>query len=52
MNTFDGIPEDDRRSYPCPMEETECPGNVTENKDGNWECDTCDFISKKESNNG
>ena len=36
--SFDDIPEDKQESYPC-----KCGGNITKNKNGNWECDSCGF---------
>jgi len=37
---FDDQPFDEER-YPCPRD---CGGEVTRNKDDEWECDTCDFV--------
>ena len=44
--SFEDIPEDVEESYPCPNCEN---GNITKNKDGEWECDTCDFLYNGES---
>jgi ribosomal protein L37AE/L43A len=35
------IPEDITEGYPCPSCEE---GSVTKDKNGNWKCDTCDFV--------
>ena len=41
MPAPEDIPEDRAESFPCP----ECEdGNVTQNKSGQWECDSCDFV--------
>ncbi len=40
--SFDDIPEDKEESYPCDACHT---GNITQNKDGVWECDTCEWTS-------
>lgn len=37
--SFDSIPEDREQSFPC-----ECGGNIKKNKEGLWECDTCDNV--------
>ena len=39
--SFEDIPEDREKSYPC-----QCGGNIKENEDGIWECDTCDWNSE------
>ena len=39
MMSFESIPEDKQRSYPC-----DCGGNITLDTDSNkWACDACDF---------
>lgn len=39
--SFDSIPEDREMSFPCP----DCDnGNVTKNDNGEWECNSCDFV--------
>ena len=38
---FDDIPEDAEESWPCPNCEE---GEITKNKDGNWECSICDWL--------
>lgn len=37
MACFDDIPEDKHESYPCP----DCEGNIVQNKEGFWHCDSC-----------
>jgi ribosomal protein L37AE/L43A len=46
--SFDDIPEDNEESYPC----VNCGGSITQNIDGDWECNTCDvkFSMEKEVN--
>jgi ribosomal protein L37AE/L43A len=45
-STFDGIPEDERELYPCPLCRT---GNVAKDEgNGHWECDSCDFRRETE----
>jgi Zn-finger protein len=39
--SFDSIPEDRQESFPCT-----CGGNIVKNKDGHWECDTCDVVHR------
>ena len=43
---FDDIPEDREQSFQCPQCEN---GDITLNKDGEWECDSCDFCVKQEA---
>ena len=38
MSIPESIPEDEKESYPC-----ECGGNIIQNEDGLWECDSCDW---------
>lgn len=42
--SFDAIPEDKEWSTSCPQCKS---GSVTANKDGNFECDECDFIYRQ-----
>lgn len=37
---FDDIPEDREQSFPC---STGCGGNITQEPDGSWGCDGCDW---------
>lgn len=46
--SFDDIPEDEIQTFLCPH----CPGDVTLNRQGIWECDSCDFAKAPTSEKG